>query len=216
MEKVNWEVLATIFSALSAIMIVVLTISNQKNMKKERILNLYEKYHSPEFYGKIRAPFYEIGEKWKESIEGDEVYAKAVIGADNLNKEFRPLPEMPFCIDKEQEHVLEPITFVGLTEHQILTVGLGFWSTLNILSVEKCVDIQLLKIFEESYNYDKSFIQSLRLRVEYEFNSGNIKELPKWVENTKELEDIFDKLTVKANKKKERKRNPQNFFRGFR
>lgn len=249
----NWGIIATILSAFATILIANLNFSNEKNTKKERILKLYEEYHRPEFYGKIRAPFYEIYIKWSLSDEYKQVVVKGWANDSedcNLLLETTPIcskdPCEIQCSPEYYEHFLQSFEVNTLTEHQILTIGLRFWSTLYMLYSEKLIDRKLIQIFSESYGYDRDFIADLRIHLlvqlirdkcyddkgESAENFDKIKLegkgievshhleplvenlLPSWYWNTKKLEDVFNKLTVKAIKKK--KRNPQNLFRGFR
>jgi|GEM_PF-1339124 hypothetical protein len=166
--------------------------SLQTRKKRERAtIALYEKYHSIEFYSKIRVSLWKIRLKWFDHTPRYKHYHDVVVeGWDgNYNHAYLEIsPERKIRTRYEEcyiEHHVAVSETTGLTEHQALTIGLEFWVTLNVLRKQKL--ISKVDIFKSKYRYDLPFISAFREAVRKKTQVA----IPSWVKETEELETYF-------------------------
>lgn len=182
--------------------------SLQNKKKRERAtIALYEKYHSIEFYSKIRAPLWKIQLKWFNDTPRYKYYRRVVVEGWvgyyahsylDISPERSPRSLYEKCYIEHHVTVSER---TGLTEHQALTIGLEFWATLHVLKNRKLIDEKIIDLFKSQYKYNLPFIRNFREAVKkaaqeaqeaQEVQKQKTKvELPSWVKETEELESYF-------------------------
>ena len=173
--------------------------SLQNKKKRERAtIALYEKYHSIEFYSKIRVPLWKIQLKWFNDTPRYKYYRRVVVEGWvgyyahsylDISPERSPRSLYEKCYIEHHVAVSER---TGLTEHQALTIGLEFWATLNILKNRRLIDETIIDIFKSKYKYDLKFIANFRKAVIEEIqNREKGDKVPSWVKETEELEAYF-------------------------
>lgn len=170
--------------------------SLQTRKKRERAtIALYEKYHSIEFYSKIRVSLWKIRLKWFDRTPRYKYYHHVVTegwGGNydhsylNISPERKPRNLYEKCYI---EHYVAVSETTGLTEHQALTIGLEFWVTLNILRKQNLIN--KVDIFKSKYRYDLPFIRDFRHAVMRELQKRDMDKIPYWVQETRELETYF-------------------------
>lgn len=170
--------------------------SLQTRKKRERAtIALYEKYHSIEFYSKIRVSLWKIRLKWFDRTPRYKYYHHVVVeGWErnydhaylNISPELKPRNLYEKCYIEHHVAVSET---TGLTEHQALTIGLEFWVTLNVLRKQNLIN--KVDIFKSKYRYDLPFIRDFRHAVMRELQKRDTDNIPSWVQETKELEAYF-------------------------
>lgn len=177
--------------------------SLQTRKKRERAtIALYEKYHSIEFYSKIRVSLWKIRLKWFGRTLRYKAYQRAVVEGWNGNYAHSYLDISPERSPRSLyekcyiEHHVAISETTGLTEHQALTIGLEFWVTLNVLRKQNLIN--KIDIFKSKYRYDLPFIRDFReavrkaVQAAQEAQKQKTKvELPSWVKETEELESYF-------------------------
>ncbi len=177
--------------------------SLQTRKKRERAtIALYEKYHSIEFYSKIRVSLWKIRLKWFDRTLRYKAYQRAVVEGWNGNYAHSYLDISPERSPRSLyekcyiEHHVAISETTGLTEHQALTIGLEFWVTLNVLRKQNLIN--KIDIFKSKYRYDLPFIRDFReavrqaVQAAQEVQKQKTKvELPSWVKETEELESYF-------------------------
>ena len=171
--------------------------SLQTRKKRERAtIALYEKYHSIEFYSKIRVALWEIRLKWFNDTPRYKYYRSVVVegwvGYDKHSYlDISPARTPRSLYEKCYiEHHVAVSERTGLTEHQALTIGLEFWVTLNVLRKKKLIN--KIDIFKSKYKYDLKFIANFRKAVIEEIqNREKGDKEPSWVKETEELESYF-------------------------
>ena len=169
--------------------------SLQTRKKRERAtIALYEKYHSIEFYSKIRVSLWKIRLKWFDRTSPYQHYHDVVVEGWGGNYDhayldisFAPESRDPYEKCYIEHHVAVSDT-TGLTEHQALTIGLEFWVTLNVLRKQKL--ISKVDIFKSKYRYDLPFIRDFREAVIKKVRETKAA-IPLWVKETEELETYF-------------------------
>lgn len=168
----------------------------QNGKKRQRAaIALYEKYHSIEFYSKIRVPLWKMQLKWFNGTARYKHYRRVVAEGwvnyhTHAELEIYPTWKLRSSYEKCYiDHHVAVSKYTGLTEHQALTIGLEFWATLNILRKKKL--ISTVDIFKGKYEYDHKFIASLRHAVMKELQNKSTEPMPAWVTETKELEKYF-------------------------
>ena len=160
--------------------------SLQTRKKRERAtIALYEKYHSIEFYSKIRVSLWKIRLKWFDRTSRYQHYHDVVVEGWGGNYDHAYDPYEQCYI----EHHVAVSDTTGLTEHQALTIGLEFWVTLNVLRKQNLIN--KVDIFKSKYRYDLPFIRDFREAV---IKKGRETKaaIPLWVKETEELETYFD------------------------
>lgn len=164
----------------------------QTRKKRERAtIALYEKYHSIEFYSKIRVSLWKIRLKWFDRTSRYQYYHDVVVEgwSGNYGHAYLDIsPEQESCDFYAKcyiEHHVAVSETTGLTEHQALTIGLEFWVTLNVLRKQKL--ISKVDIFKSKYRYDLPFISAFREAVRKKTQVA----IPSWVKETEELETYF-------------------------
>jgi len=170
--------------------------SLQTRKKRERAtIALYEKYHSIEFYSKIRVPLWEMQLKWFNRTRRYKHYHRVIVEGwvgyyDHSYLDISPERKPHNLYEKcyIEHHVVVSET-TGLTEHQALTIGLEFWVTLNVLRKQKL--ISKVDIFKSKYRYDLPFIRKFRRAVMQELQKRDMGTIPSWVKETEELETYF-------------------------
>ena len=173
--------------------------SLQNKKKRERAtIALYEKYHSIEFYSKIRVPLWKIQLKWFNDTPRYKYYRRVVVEGWvgyyahsylDISPERSPRSLYEKCYIEHHVAVSER---TGLTEHQALTIGLEFWATLNILKNRGLIDETIIDIFKSKYKYDLRFVANFRKAVIEEIqNREKGDKVPSWVKETEELEAYF-------------------------
>lgn len=169
--------------------------SLQTRKKRERAtIALYEKYHSIEFYSKIRVSLWKIRLKWFGRTLRYKAYQRAVVEGWNGNYAHSYLDISPERSPRSLyekcyiEHHVAISETTGLTEHQALTIGLEFWVTLNVLRKQNLIN--KIDIFKSKYRYDLPFIRDFRYAVIAAAQRGNM-DIPSWVKETEELESYF-------------------------
>ena len=179
--------------------------SLQTRKKRERAtIALYEKYHSIEFYSKIRVSLWKIRLKWFGRTLRYKAYQRAVVEGWNGNYAHSYLDISPERSPRSLyekcyiEHHVTVSERTGLTEHQALTIGLEFWATLHVLKNRKLIDEKIIDLFKSQYKYNLPFIRNFREAVKkaaqeaQEVQKQKTKvELPSWVKETEELESYF-------------------------
>ena len=169
--------------------------SLQTRKKRERAtIALYEKYHSIEFYSKIRVSLWKIRLKWFDRTSRYQYYHDVVVEgwSGNYGHAYLDIsPEQESCDPYEKcyiEHHVAVSETTGLTEHQALTIGLEFWVTLNVLRKQNLIN--KVDIFKSKYRYDLPFIRDFREAV---IKKGRETKaaIPSWVKETEELEAYF-------------------------
>ena len=169
--------------------------SLQTRKKRERAtIALYEKYHSIEFYSKIRVSLWKIRLKWFGRTLRYKAYQRAVVEGWNGNYAHSYLDISPERSPRSLyekcyiEHHVAISETTGLTEHQALTIGLEFWVTLNVLRKQNLIN--KVDIFKSKYRYDLPFIRDFREAV---IKKGRETKaaIPSWVKETEELESYF-------------------------
>ena len=174
--------------------------SLQTRKKRERAtIALYEKYHSIEFYSKIRVSLWKIRLKWFGRTLRYKAYQRAVVEGWNGNYAHSYLDISPERSPRSLyekcyiEHHVAISETTGLTEHQALTIGLEFWVTLNVLRKQNLIN--KIDIFKSKYRYDLPFIRDFREAVRKAVQEAQKQktkvELPSWVKETEELESYF-------------------------
>ena len=181
--------------------------SLQTRKKRERAtIALYEKYHSIEFYSKIRVALWEIRLKWFNDTPRYKYYRSVVVegwvGYDKHSYlDISPARTPRSLYEKCYiEHHVAVSERTGLTEHQALTIGLEFWVTLNVLRKQKLIN--KIDIFKSKYKYDLKFIANFRKAVIEEIqNREKGDKEPSWVKETEELESYigFTEADYKCN-----------------
>ncbi len=169
----------------------------QNKKKRERAtIALYEKYHSIEFYSKIRVSLWKIRLKWFNDTPRYKYYRSVVVegwvGYDKHSYlDISPARTPRSLYEKCYiEHHVAVSERTGLTEHQALTIGLEFWVTLNVLRKQKLIN--KIDIFKSKYKYDLKFIANFRKAVIEEIqNREKGDKEPSWVKETEELESYF-------------------------
>ena len=169
----------------------------QTRKKRERAtIALYEKYHSIEFYSKVRVALWEIRLKWFNDTPRYKYYRSVVVegwvGYDKHSYlDISPARTPRSLYEKCYiEHHVAVSERTGLTEHQALTIGLEFWVTLNVLRKQKLIN--KIDIFKSKYKYDLKFIANFRKAVIEEIqNREKGDKEPSWVKETEELESYF-------------------------
>lgn len=197
------EILSLIISSLIALLaIIVPTMYSLAIDKKERrrlLIDLYREYTSIEYYGIIRTPFYNISLRWLADTpieDGRYLYRETIVdgwvGSEYIDtKYFRNNIWKDFSNDIDaayKYHHITPVEYTGLTEHQILTVELNFWTTLSTLYENRLIDRKLLSIFYYEYSYDFKFISEFRKAV---VSKAKFEEIPYWVKATENLEKVL-------------------------
>ena len=172
--------------------------SLQTRKKRERAtIALYEKYHSIEFYSKIRVSLWKIRLKWFDSTPRYKHYRRVVVegwGGNyahsylDISPERKPRNLYEKCYIEHHVAVSET---TGLTEHQALTIGLEFWVTLNVLRKQNLINN--VDIFKSKYRYDLPFIRDFRHAVirKLQEKKKDTVNIPSWVKETEELEAYF-------------------------
>ena len=169
----------------------------QNKKKRERAtIALYEKYHSIEFYSKIRVSLWKIRLKWFNDTPRYKYYRSVVVegwvGYDKHSYlDISPARTPRSLYEKCYiEHHVAVSERTGLTEHQALTIGLEFWVSLNVLREQKLIN--KIDIFKSKYKYDLKFIANFRKAVIEEIqNREKGDKEPSWVKETEELESYF-------------------------
>ena len=165
-----------------------------KKKQKRATIALYEKYHSIEFYSKIRVSLWEIRLKWFSCTPHYKHYRRVVVEGwvgycDHSYLSIPPMQKPRNAYEKCYiEHHVAVSEKTGLTEHQALTIGLEFWVTLNILRKQKLIN--KIDIFKSKYKYNLRFIRDFRHAVINAAQSRNT-DIPSWVKETEELESYF-------------------------
>ena len=171
--------------------------SLQNKKKRERAtIALYEKYHSIEFYSKVRVALWEIRLKWFNDTPRYKYYRSVVVEGwvgycDHAYLDISPERKKSYTPYEKCyiEHHVAISETTGLTEHQALTIGLEFWVALNVLRKQKLINN--VDIFKSKYRYDLSFIRDFRHAVMRELQKKDIVNIPSWVKETEELEAYF-------------------------
>lgn len=169
--------------------------SLQNKKKRERAtIALYEKYHSIEFYSKVRVPLWKIQLKWFNRARRYKHYRHVVVEGwvgyyDHAYLDIFPARKPRNSYEKcYVEHHISVSEMTSLTEHQALTIGLEFWATLNVLRKQNLINN--IDIFKSKYRYDLPFIRDFRYAVIAAAQRGNM-DIPSWVKETEELESYF-------------------------
>lgn len=169
--------------------------SLQTRKKRERAtIALYEKYHSIEFYSKIRVSLWKIRLKWFDRTSPYQHYHDVVVEGwgGNYDHAYLDISSAPESRDPYEkcyiEHHVAVSDTTGLTEHQALTIGLEFWVTLNVLRKQKLIN--KVDIFKSKYRYDLPFIRDFREAVIKKVREAKAA-IPLWVKETEELETYF-------------------------
>jgi len=148
----------------------------QTRKKRERAtIALYEKYHSIEFYSKIRVSLWKIRLKWFDHTPRYKHYRSVVVEGwagycDHAYLDISPERKPRNLYEKCYiEHHVAVSETTGLTEHQALTIGLEFWVTLNVLRKQNLINN--VDIFKSKYRYDLSFIRDFREAVRKKYDN---------------------------------------------
>ena len=199
--------LGLIFQSLTAIIAIFATILVYKYQtnygKRQRTLELHKQFHDMSFYYQVYSPVWKIYLKWMYLPESERnEYRRAVamgwIGFDQGNgdtilKEW--IPDFKLSDNYRRVHYLEKINVSSLTEHESLTIFIGFWSDLWVYIDKKLIERDLCFVFADTYGYYKPFMNELRTYI-IELNNNEFTEesIPSWIENSIKLEILFESL----------------------
>ena len=187
-------------SLVGTLMTFIYDLLQTKKKRERETITLYEKYHSIEFYSKIRVSLWKIRLKWFDHDPHHKqyryVYRRVVVEGwvgycDHAYLDISPERKKSYTPYEKCyiEHHVAISETTGLTEHQALTIGLEFWVALNVLRKQKLINN--VDIFKSKYRYDLSFIRDFRHAVMRELQKKDIVNIPSWVKETEELESYF-------------------------
>lgn len=199
--------LGLILQSLTAIIAIIATILIYKyqtsHSKRERTLELHKQFHDMSFYCQVYSPVWKIYLKWmylpeKERNEYKRAVAMGWIGfskkpGDTILREM--IPNFKVGDDYIKLHYLEKINVNSLTEHESLTIFLGFWSDLWVYIDKGLIEKKLCFVFADTYGYYRLFMCELRTYIiQLQNNEFSDESIPDWIENTIHLEIFLDSL----------------------
>ena len=199
--------LGLIFQSLTAVIAIIATILVYKYQtnhgKRQRTLELHKQFHDMSFYYQVYSPVWKIYLKWmylpeKERDEYRRAVAMGWIGfdkgpGDKILKDW--IPDFQLSDDYRKVHYIEKINVNSLTEHESLSIFIGFWSDLWVYIDKGLIEKNLCFVFSDTYGYYRPFMNELRTFI-IQLNNNEFcdESIPDWIENSIQLEILFDSL----------------------
>lgn len=184
-----------ILSAVAILITIWVTIWGKISDQSKQNVQLIEQFLSSDFLKNIWSVVWEIDLKWFYlPTEKREEYRQEVVcgWVGFLNGSSNDILSHEVAKDRiDINHHLDEVKKEYLTEHQALSVYIGFWIKLYTYYETGEISKKSLKMWKGYYDYDRRFIQDLRREILQTLASMQNYETPNWVIITGKLEKAF-------------------------
>ena len=164
-----------VLSAVAILITIWVTIWGKKSDQAKQNIQLIEQFFSSDFFKNVRSIVWEIDVKWF-----------------NLNGSSNDILNHEVAKDRiEIDHHLDEVKIDYLTEHQALSVYIGFWIKLYTYYETGEISKKALRIWKQYYEYDRCFLKDLRREILRISVSMQNSEKPQWIVITEKLEKTW-------------------------
>ena len=181
-----------VLSGVAILITIWMTIWGKKSDQAKQNIQLIEQFSSSDFFKNVRSIVWEIDVKWFNlPDEKREAYRKEVVlgWVGYLNGSSNDILNHEVAKDRiEIDHHLDEVKIDYLTEHQALSVYIGFWIKLYTYYETKEISKTALRIWKQYYEYDRRFLKDLRREILRTSVSMQNSEKPQWIVVTEKLE----------------------------
>ena len=184
-----------ILSVVAILITVWVTLWGKMSDQSKQNVQLIEQFLSSDFPKNIWSVVWEIDLKWfyLPTEKRDEYRHEVVCGwVGFLNGSSNDILSHEVAKDRINiDHHLDEVKKEYLTEHQALSVYIGFWIKLYTYYETGEISKKSLKMWKGYYDYDRRFIHDLRREILQTLASMRNYETPNWVIITEKLEKAF-------------------------
>ena len=181
-----------VLSAVAILITIWVTIWGKKSDQAKQNIQLIEQFFSSDFFKNVRSIVWEIDVKWFHlPDEKREAYRKEVVlgWVGYRNGSSNDILNHEVAKDRiEIDHHLDEVKIDYLTEHQALSVYIGFWIKLYTYYETREISKKALRIWKQYYEYDRCFLKDLRREILRISVSMQNSEKPQWIVITEKLE----------------------------
>lgn len=191
----DYDLGSLILSAVAILITIWVTLWGKRSDQSKQNVQLIERFLSSDFLKNIWSVVWEIDLKWFYlPTEKREEYRHEVVSGwvGFLNGSSNDILSHEVAKDRINiDHHLDEVKKEYLTEHQALSVYIGFWIKLYTYYETGEISKKSLKMWKGYYDYDRRFIQDLRREILQTLASMQNYETPNWVIITGKLEKAF-------------------------
>lgn len=184
-----------ILSVVAILITIWVTLWGKMSDQSKQNVQLIEQFLSSDFLKNIWSVVWEIDLKWfyLPTEKRDEYRREVVCGwVGFLNGSSNYILSHEVAKDRINiDHHLDEVKKEYLTEHQALSVYIGFWIKLYTYYETGEISKKSLKMWKGYYDYDRRFIHDLRREILQTLASMRNYETPNWVIITEKLEKAF-------------------------
>lgn len=184
-----------ILSVVAILITIWVTLWGKMSDQSKQNVQLIEQFLSSDFLKNIWSVVWEIDLKWfyLPTEKRDEYRREVVCGRVGfLNGSSNDILSHEVAKDRINiDHHLDEVKKEYLTEHQALSVYIGFWIKLYTYYETGEISKKSLKMWKGYYDYDRRFIHDLRREILQTLASMRNYETPNWVIITEKLEKAF-------------------------
>lgn len=193
--EMDYNLGSLVLSAVAILITIWVTIWGKMSEQSKQNVQLIEQFLSSDFLKDIWSVVWEIDMKWFYlPDEKREAYRQEVVSGWVGFLNGPPDEILRHEVANERlyiNHHLDEVKKDYLTEHQALSIYIGFWIKLYTYYETWEISKKSLKMWKGYYDYDRRFIQDLRREILQTLASMQNYETPNWVIITGKLEKAF-------------------------